>query len=110
MQTSQEGLICMSDILMYVCESSNKATFSFILLSTNSISNNLLTAPGHYTGIIQGMGSANESRRYNVTSALIGLAHAQNDPCYSYPLPSLISYNPWSTFHTTPESTSLLHS
>ena len=30
-------------------------------------------------GIIPGMGSANERRRYNVTSALIGWAHTQND-------------------------------
>ena len=27
------------------------------------------------------MGSANERRRYIVTPSLIGLAHAQNDPC-----------------------------
>ena len=32
------------------------------------------------TGIILGMGSANERRRYNVTSSLIGRAHTQNDP------------------------------
>ena len=30
-------------------------------------------------GIILGMGSANERRRYNITSCLIGWAHAQND-------------------------------
>ena len=32
------------------------------------------------TGLILGMGSANERRRYIVTSSLIGWAHAQNDP------------------------------
>ena len=31
-------------------------------------------------GVILGMGSANERWRYNVTSSLIGLAHAQNGP------------------------------
>ena len=31
-------------------------------------------------GIILGMGSANETWRYNVTSSLIGWAHTQNDP------------------------------
>ena len=31
-------------------------------------------------GIILGVGSANEGRRYNVTSSLIGLAYTQNDP------------------------------
>ena len=30
------------------------------------------------TGVILGMGSANERRRYNVTSSLIGWAHTQN--------------------------------
>ena len=34
-------------------------------------------------GIILGMGSANERRRYIVTSSLIGWAHTQNDPCIS---------------------------
>ena len=32
-------------------------------------------------GIIPGMGTANERRRYIVTSSLIGWAHALNDPC-----------------------------
>ena len=32
-----------------------------------------------YAGVILGMGSANERRRYNVTSSLIGWAHTQND-------------------------------
>ena len=31
-----------------------------------------------------GMGSANERRRYNVTSSLIGWAHTQNDPWKSW--------------------------
>ena len=35
-----------------------------------------------YPGIILGMGSANERRRYNVTSSLLGLAHTQNDSGY----------------------------
>ena len=33
------------------------------------------------TGIILCMHPANESRRYHVTSSLIGWAHTQNDPC-----------------------------
>ena len=33
--------------------------------------------------IFQGMGSANERRRYYVTPSLIGRAHAQNDPWYA---------------------------
>ena len=32
-------------------------------------------------GIILDMGLANERRRYNVTSSLIGWTHIQNDPC-----------------------------
>ena len=32
-------------------------------------------------GIILCMCLANEKRRYNVTSSLIGLTHTQNDPC-----------------------------
>ena len=32
-------------------------------------------------GIILGMGSSNERRRYYVTPSLIGWAHTQNDPC-----------------------------
>ena len=32
--------------------------------------------------IIWYMHPANERRRYNVTSSLIGWAHSQNDPCY----------------------------
>ena len=38
--------------------------------------------PRTYTGIILGMGSTNERRRYIVTSSLIGWAHIQNDPWY----------------------------
>ena len=34
-----------------------------------------------YPGIILGIGSANESRRYIVLSSLIGWAHTQNNPC-----------------------------
>ena len=33
------------------------------------------------TGVILGMGSANERRRYIVKSSLICWAHNQNDPC-----------------------------
>ena len=38
---------------------------------------------GKYTGIILGMGSANERRRYIITPPLIGWAHTQNDPWYN---------------------------
>ena len=34
-----------------------------------------------YHGIILGIGSANERRRYIVTSSFIGWAHTLNDPC-----------------------------
>ena len=33
---------------------------------------------------ILGMSLADERRRYNVTSSLIGWAHTQNDPCAIY--------------------------
>ena len=33
-----------------------------------------------WSGIILGMGSANERQRYNVTPSLISWAHTQNDP------------------------------
>ena len=35
----------------------------------------------HYSGIIPGMGSPNERRRYNVTPSLGGLVHTQNNHC-----------------------------
>ena len=35
----------------------------------------------HYLGIILRIGSANERRRYNETSSLIGWAHTQNYSC-----------------------------
>ena len=37
--------------------------------------------PEGETGIILGMGSTNERRRYTVTPLLIGWAHTQNDTC-----------------------------
>ena len=37
-----------------------------------------------FRGIIQGMGSANESRRHIMTPFLIGWAHTQNDPCIHF--------------------------
>ena len=44
----------------------------------------LLTCICHATGIILCMRPANERRRYNVTSSLIGWAHIQNDPwCFT---------------------------
>ena len=36
--------------------------------------------PGALSGITLGLGSANEKRRYNVTSFLIGWSHTQNNP------------------------------
>ena len=39
--------------------------------------------PFRKSGIILGMGSANERWHYNVMSSLIGWAHTQNDPCES---------------------------
>ena len=35
----------------------------------------------YVAGIILGMGSDSEGRRYNVMSSLIGLADARSDPC-----------------------------
>ena len=35
-----------------------------------------------WSGVILGMGSANERRHYYVTPSLIGWAHTQNDPCW----------------------------
>ena len=56
------------------------------------------------SGIMLGMGSANEGRRYNVTSSLIGWAHTQNDLCmytlarvYNYWY--LYMYITWPRFH-----------
>ena len=51
----------------------------------SSCTNGLLHRPywieiDRVTGIILAMGSANERRRYIVTSSLIGWAHTQNDP------------------------------
>ena len=47
--------------------------------------------------IILGMGSANERRRYTVTSSLIGWAHTENDPWVSsanpYNVCILLMYN-----------------
>ena len=43
------------------------------------------------TGTILSMGSANERRRYNVTSSLIGWAHTQKDPCESWKLPVTVN-------------------
>ena len=36
-----------------------------------------------FTGIILGMGSSNERRRYIVKSSLIGWGHTQDDPCFT---------------------------
>ena len=38
----------------------------------------------HITGIILSMRPANEKRRYDATSSLIGWVHMQNDPCTYY--------------------------
>ena len=44
------------------------------------------------TGIIMGIGLANESRRYKITSYLIDQAPTQNDPCTWEMYPLLLSY------------------
>ena len=52
----------------------------------------------HISGIVLCMGSANERRRYIVTSSLIGWAHTQNDPgeyMYSSTLFALSISPPW---------------
>ena len=51
------------------------------VVGSNPISwRHVLPVPRTTAGIIQGMGSANERRSYNVTSSLIGRAQTQNDP------------------------------
>ena len=51
------------------------------LLCLQKSSTRLRTAGSTHSGRDLGMGSANERRRYIVTSSLIGWAHTQNDPC-----------------------------
>ena len=41
----------------------------------------MLIRTGNDTGVILGMGSANERRRYIVTSSFIDWAHTQRNPC-----------------------------
>ena len=48
-------------------------------MSKAKLSSNL-KCQGYIVGIILGMGSANESRCFNVASFLIGWAHTHNDP------------------------------
>ena len=45
-----------------------------------------------HSGIILGMGSNNERRRYYITSPLIGWAHTQNDPCHYAVYPQNYAY------------------
>ena len=50
------------------------------------------------------MGTANERRRYNVTSSFIGWAHTQNDPCllqyiYTLELPVFCALSLWYAIH-----------
>ena len=47
----------------------------------------------NYAGIILCMRPANERRRYNVTSSLIGWAHTQNDPCCDFSMARIILHN-----------------
>ena len=67
-------------------------TFSMLLTWTSCWTNSRLDGDlrghdcyaGRTPGVLQGllgMGSANERRRYNVTSSLIGSAHTQTYPC-----------------------------
>ena len=48
-----------------------------------------------FSGIIVGMGSANERRRYNVTSSLIGWAHTQNGPWVFMVFPFKFAWGTW---------------
>ena len=48
------------------------------------LQNVVLYVQASLSGIILGMGSANERRHYYVTPALIGRAHNQNDPWLSW--------------------------
>ena len=52
-------------------------------------------------GIVLWMRPANERRRYNVTSFLIGWAHQQNDPWIRCKLPGLSTVYPLIIRHTT---------
>ena len=60
---------------------------------------NMYKTPWSYSGII--LRPANERRRYNVSSPLIGLAHTQNDPCQwnKTGLPEKIKYLPLKHCH-----------
>ena len=44
----------------------------------------LKTIQNNKVGLILGIGSANQRRRYNVTSSLIGWPYTQNDSCKGY--------------------------
>ena len=52
------------------------------LLKLFSLFSKLSNISSRFPGIILCMGSANERRRYNETSSLIGWAHTQNDPWF----------------------------
>ena len=50
--------------------------------------------PACYSGLILGLRTANERRRYFVTTPLIGWAQALNQPCYYYCLVSVLCIMP----------------
>ena len=66
-----------------------KVGYEVFIVSSLVKTGHIITSPGclwetHMTeaGIILCTCAANERRRYNVTSSLIGWAHTQNDPCW----------------------------
>ena len=70
-----------------------KQTYGFIIIDwfISSSIDNLSKVGAHpsISGIILCMRPANERRRYNVTSSLIGYTHTLNDPSISSMLPCL---------------------
>ena len=56
-------------------------TFEFCLKNTNVTRMVNMKKADDVTGIILGMGSANERRLYYVIPSLIGQVQTQNDPC-----------------------------
>ena len=58
----------------------------YAALGGNELKSQEMHRSWHWAEITVGMGSANERRRYNLSSSLIGWANTQNGPCQRVPL------------------------
>ena len=67
-------------VMRIICVECAAFNFSFRCVQLNCMFVKVLLNMVTQTGIIMGMGSANERRHYCVTPSLIGRAHTQNDP------------------------------